>query len=333
MISFIFGNIYNDMGVYYEKKENNTKMLEYYGKAIEYNNSFALCNLGRYYKNINDIPRMIHFYERAIEKGNKGAMYNLAQYYENIGNEAEMFRLIKMSADLNCSEAMNSLGVYYEKKMNYDKMFEYYLKAIRLKNNYAMCNLAKYYEKKNNCKEMLKYYEMAVKYKNINSMIILGEYYEKKLLFSKMLTYYTLVLKDNNENKKIKIKNNIIQCFKNNIYSIEIQEWIEKEMKKYDMNSFMLKQVVKICLDNYELTHLFFKLYEKNKFSIIFFDFHLFFTNKIKMKTECSICFTDNSIVFPFDCCIQVHSFCISCYTKMEKCPLCGFIKRNKFFF
>lgn len=228
--------IYNLLGLYHEYiTEDYKKMDYYYLKAIEKDNSTAMCNLALHHKCITKNYEQTEKYLLiAIGKGNLKAMRLLASYHE------------------------------YTTK-DYEKMEYYYLMAIEKCDTEAMCRLAFYYKNtKKDYIQMEKYFLMAIEKGNIDAMYTLARHHQTKTKdYKKMEYYYLMAIENGDENAydalKI-IKSNSIELFEK-INSLDIPDNIV-ELQRLSLNQdikFYLKSKLK------KESGIFIKLFEDEK--------------------------------------------------------------------
>lgn len=68
------------VGVYWELKNNVSKMLKYYKIAADKNCFCAMSNLGLYYNNIKDFETAIYYYSMASKNGSASLMATENKY-------------------------------------------------------------------------------------------------------------------------------------------------------------------------------------------------------------------------------------------------------------
>jgi len=82
---------YNNIGLYYERKNNFIEALNYFKLSADLNNSWALNKVGEYYRKNNDLNTAYFYYLKSIEtpinERNWYGYYNLSKYYYYVGNE------------------------------------------------------------------------------------------------------------------------------------------------------------------------------------------------------------------------------------------------------
>lgn len=106
----------NDLGLKYEENENYIEALEWFQKAAEQGNEYALCNLGRFYMEgigVDESPKKaIKYFLAAAEMGNADAQFNVGLAYgKGVGveqNLSEMARWMR-KAEKNGNEYAKEL--------------------------------------------------------------------------------------------------------------------------------------------------------------------------------------------------------------------------------
>ena len=131
----------SEVAEYYEFGEegfekDGKQALDWYTKAADQNNVFALGRLELVYKTgrlgvAKDDQKYIHYLKRAAECGRTESMIDLAVYYRDAKyglkkDENEFLRLAKKAADSPLTRAMYELGVYYKSKNNKDEAVKWY---------------------------------------------------------------------------------------------------------------------------------------------------------------------------------------------------------------
>ncbi len=131
----------SEVAEYYEFGEegfekDGKQALDWYTKAADQNNVFALGRLELVYKTgrlgvAKDDQKYIHYLKRAAECGRTESMIDLAVYYRDAKyglkkDENEFLRLAKKAADSRLTRAMYELGVYYKSKNNKDEAVKWY---------------------------------------------------------------------------------------------------------------------------------------------------------------------------------------------------------------
>ncbi len=96
------------------------------------NDKYMLHVIGQYYEFvIKDYDKMLEYYMKAINLNNSFAMNSLGVYYSTNKNYAESNKYFNMAINLNNPYAMNNLGLYYEIiEENKKESIKYYLFAI-----------------------------------------------------------------------------------------------------------------------------------------------------------------------------------------------------------
>ena len=115
--------------------ENTKKAIEYYQKASDLNNPYAITNLGSMYLNGEGVKQDIN---KASELFLKGGENGDPTGYAN-------------------------LGVIYHEKQDMTKAIKYYQKAADMGNYIGIINLAIIYQSSNNGLKAIEYYERAAK--------------------------------------------------------------------------------------------------------------------------------------------------------------------------
>jgi TPR repeat protein len=176
-VEFMYFGWYNE----YIKK-NIKQSTQYYKKAVNLDNTAAMCNLARRYKKKGKCSKMKALLEKAIALGNVIAMNDIAHYYEEQNEKDTALQYYEKAEALGDVHAMFNLGNYYQDSGDYDKMKQYYNKAIKLEYPPAMNNLGWHYENVENNNELARHWYMkAVKLGYSPSMVCLGSFFEEQL--------------------------------------------------------------------------------------------------------------------------------------------------------
>ena len=81
---------YNNLGLYYERKNDNELSLKYFKLSADLYNSWALNKVGEYYRKNGNLIDAYFYYLKSIEtpinERNYYGYYNLAKYYYLVGN-------------------------------------------------------------------------------------------------------------------------------------------------------------------------------------------------------------------------------------------------------
>jgi TPR repeat protein len=228
----------------------------------------------------------------ASEYGNSDAMDELGYYYEDKDDE-KMMKYYKMAIENGNSEAMNNFGYYFYKKGDYENMMKYLMMAIEKNNSNAMNNLGIYYYKQKDYNNMIKYYLMAIAHNNY-------------CLIDELCLHY----------KNVNDKDNMIKYV-----NMAVQHGLYESVKNHFTNEelfLMLKNIRNIKFEsNFDS-----KIKEKLKELVITKRIHIL-NNKINLASkikDCDICYEENTINIPLECC---HYYCTECYIKLRECPLC----------
>jgi len=137
-------NLFMAFYKHYERKEY-IDAIQYYNKAIDGKEDYAIYNLGCCYNDMGNTEKMKEYFLIAISRGCYYALNDLAYYYNQIGDIDNMMIYYKKAIKLGYSKSMNNLGVYYYKIGNWKKMFKYALMASDKGDIEAMYGVALYY--------------------------------------------------------------------------------------------------------------------------------------------------------------------------------------------
>lgn len=130
---------YEKQGDEFYSKEQFSKSIEFYKKALEYDNKNkdAFHSLGRSYDNLDDFKSAIIYYSKALEidtmfalayRSRGYARYKLQDY-----NNALDDYLKSIKIDPNNATAYRNTGAIYKKLCNYEKAREYYYISLKYK--------------------------------------------------------------------------------------------------------------------------------------------------------------------------------------------------------
>ena len=89
---YSYSYAYNNIGLYYERKNMLDEALNYFKLSADLNNSWALNKVGEYYRLNNDFKNAYFYYlkssEAPINERNYYSYYNLSKYYYSVGNKS-----------------------------------------------------------------------------------------------------------------------------------------------------------------------------------------------------------------------------------------------------
>ncbi|OAN13769.1 hypothetical protein A3K86_14505 [Photobacterium jeanii] len=150
-------SMYN-LGYYYSTgarglTKSKAKAAEWYQKAADKGDAFALNNLAIFYQNgvgvTRDYAKAIDLYKKAIDVGSKTAFYNLGRMYQDGTGVARNYSKAKAyfqkGAEKGEANAQNSLANLYTEgkgvERDHKKAYEWYLKAAAQNQDAAQYNL------------------------------------------------------------------------------------------------------------------------------------------------------------------------------------------------
>jgi TPR repeat protein len=181
------------VGMMYEKKGEDEKMIEYYKEAIDkHNNAQAMYRLGKYYYLKKQFGQMLIYLLMAIKKKETRSMILLSNYCKEKGDIDNFMRYSDMAIEVGDPDAMYLRGIYYLRKKEYDKMLKYWNLAVEKNHTSAMIELGYYYKDIKDHKNMEKYFLLAIKKNNSEAMYELGNYYEEINNHEMMEKYFLL---------------------------------------------------------------------------------------------------------------------------------------------
>ena len=165
-----------NLGLLYEKNDNNTLAIKYYSMACDNGSLEAPFNLGSYYDNIKDYINMKKYYLIGIERDCNKCLNQMIKYSSLTKDEDNIIKYTKISADRGDKQSIYfmknldySLGILYEYLGDIDNMKRCYDNGI--KNKCIKC-----------CKAMIDYMRQI---KDIDNIIkyddILAKLEDKKI--------------------------------------------------------------------------------------------------------------------------------------------------------
>lgn len=102
---------YNNIGLYYERKNDIKNALKYFKISADLGNSWALNKVGEYYREKNELEIAYFYYLKSIEtpksERNYYGYYNLAKYYYSIGNNT-------LGIKKDSKKASEYLNIFYD---------------------------------------------------------------------------------------------------------------------------------------------------------------------------------------------------------------------------
>ncbi len=161
---------FKDVGIVYANLKEYEKAIEYYQKAIEMDEKWAVpyFNLGIVYKNLKEYEKAIEYYQKAIEMDEKWAVpyNNLGIVYKNLKEYEKAIEYYQKAIEMDEKWAYpyNNLGNVYVDLKEYEKAIEYYQKAIEMDEKYAVPynNLGIVYANLKEYEKAIEYYQKAI---------------------------------------------------------------------------------------------------------------------------------------------------------------------------
>ena len=139
---------------------NFKKSVEFYKKAIELDNDYAIYKLGELYHDNKKYKLAIKFYRQAMDKNVDHAYFNLGvMYREGEGVKVdfeEAKKLLKKAMSLNNVRAITCIGELHHRSDNFEKAKKYYKLAIAKDDTLAKYNLGIIYETEEKHKKAIK---------------------------------------------------------------------------------------------------------------------------------------------------------------------------------
>jgi TPR repeat protein len=138
--------------------QDYVKAREWYEKAADKGDEFAMNNIGALYKNgqgvTQDYVKAREWYEKAADKGNAFAMITIGLLYDNGQGVTQDYvkarEWYEKAAEKGHADAMNNVGLLYDNGQgvahDYVKAREWFQKAADKGNAFAMRNLGLLYE-------------------------------------------------------------------------------------------------------------------------------------------------------------------------------------------
>ena len=184
-------NYHHGQGV----KQDYSKAIEWYTKAVEQNEPFAQLNLGRMYRYgegvEQDYKKAVELISKAAEQGYDRAQHNLGHMYsDGEGVEQDFEKALewnRKAAAQNDPQAQHNIGSAYEKgngvKLDYAKALEWYHKAAEQGNAMGQNNLGRMYDKgegvAQDYKKATEWFRKAAEQGDAWGQYNLGNMYEK----------------------------------------------------------------------------------------------------------------------------------------------------------
>ena len=150
------GNSYNNIGIFYYKRGNLVKALEYYSKCLASYKDLGdkegmantINNIGNIYSDQGNFKNALDYYSKslAIRKeivdkiGIMGSYNNIGTIYDKQGNQEKALEYFSKSLliteELGDKRMMGTtfinIGIIYSNKGNYEKSLEYYSKSLEI---------------------------------------------------------------------------------------------------------------------------------------------------------------------------------------------------------
>ena len=106
---------YNNIGLYYERKNNIDMALKYFKLSADMENSWALNKVGEYLRKKGELEDAYFYYLKSIEaplsERNYYGYYNLAKYYYSVGNK-------KLGIKVNLDKAKEYFDIFDSSSLN-----------------------------------------------------------------------------------------------------------------------------------------------------------------------------------------------------------------------
>ena len=159
----ILSDIYHNIGMIYEKLNNNTEMVKYLEKAIKVdNNIITIQILYKYYNTNKNFEQMIFYCKLAIEHPHdRLAMYTLGKYCDRLEEYDKSIIYLQMAVNEGCSKSFELLLDYYTYFTETDNIIQLLKLGAQKEIPEAMREFGNYYEKQGNNNEALKYHIMG----------------------------------------------------------------------------------------------------------------------------------------------------------------------------
>jgi len=145
----------NNIGIFYKKKGDYTKAIEYYSKCLKiYEIIGAKSGIAKAFNNIGNIYNHQGSYDKAIEYYTKSLKIT-----EEIGKKPGI------------AMCFNNIGIIYKKQGEYEKAIEYYSKSLQISEEIeskvgianSLTNIGNIYYDKGETDEAIKYYTRSLK--------------------------------------------------------------------------------------------------------------------------------------------------------------------------
>lgn len=106
---------YNNIGLYYERRNNLNNAVKYFMLSADLGNSWALNKIGEYYRNKGDLKLAYFYYKKSSEcpksERNYYSYYNLAKYFYSVGNNELGIEKDELMAKKYFSEASKYIDI------------------------------------------------------------------------------------------------------------------------------------------------------------------------------------------------------------------------------
>lgn len=185
----------NSLGLMYSNgegvKEDQEIAKEWWLKAANEENVEAMNNLGWYYEQKENYAQAFLWYQKSAENGNEDGMFELGCAYDFgrgvLQNKRKAFELYKKAAEKGHNQAMGYLGYAYRHgegtEQNYQLAMEWYTKAAENDENaFAMKEIGDMYRNSEGVFKSYKkasiWYEKAANGGNTNAMLSIGYLYD-----------------------------------------------------------------------------------------------------------------------------------------------------------
>lgn len=122
------------LGILYkrsENKEEKDKARDFFSKAAEQDNAYALWLLGDYYRKEGNEKEALNKYKQAAKLGSAVSQYRLALIWDKKNKASDAWDLCRKAADQGLPDAQRQLAGWYErgygvKEQDYVKAYTYY---------------------------------------------------------------------------------------------------------------------------------------------------------------------------------------------------------------
>ena len=185
--------VLNCIAQYYEKIDNDEKMIEYHIKSSENGNIVSMKKLGELFYQDEDYVNAEIYLKMLHEKNNYDLITMLGLTYKKLRNQKKLVEIFKIGESKGIKECIHNLGVYYYEKKFYNKSLSKLLELKDYNHPDVLTNIGECYEKKS---KISKDEKLSKKYETLTKI-----YYDKAIAFGgeKALEKLGQILEDKNE--------------------------------------------------------------------------------------------------------------------------------------